>query len=163
MQTQRTNRCRHHPRIRLSLGHFLVRVTNAQPASKIQILQRNSRAPQFTHIARQSPQSPLEWPKSHNLRADVHADSLPPNVPRIALSQIQPTRLLPIQTKFVFVAPRRNVWVTTSLHVRIYANRNGRRLASTSPLARRLIYQRYKLCFRLDIEKQYPALATSPA
>src|SRR5882724_2641414 len=162
MQTQRTNRCRHHPRIRLALRHFLVRVTNPQPASKIQILQRNSRTPQFTHIALQSPQRPLEWPQSHNLRADVHADSLPPNVPRIAMSQIQPPRLLPIQPKFVFVAPRRNVRVTTSLDVRIHANRNGRRLASTSPLARRLIYQRCKLCLRLDIEKQSPTLATTP-
>src|SRR6266404_821627 len=94
MQAQGANRSRHHARVLFSPGNFLVCVPNAQPSPEVEVLQRNSRAAQLVDIARQMSQRPLKRTERNNLRADVHADSPPLHISRIAMRQVQASRLL---------------------------------------------------------------------
>src|SRR4029077_3196674 len=105
-------------------------------------------------IARQPSQRPLKRAELHNLRADMHADSPPLHIPRTAVCQVQASRVLPIQSKLVLVAARRDVRMAAGLYIWIHADRYRWHRRAAPPLPRGLFRQRRKLLFRLNIEKQ---------
>ena len=103
---------------------FFHRVSHAQTATEIQILQIDSRAAQFLHIARNPPKRATKRSKRNNLRADVRADSLPLQIFGILMRKIEPPRFRPIETKFVSVASGCNVRMAACRDIRVHTNRN---------------------------------------
>src|SRR5271169_4727999 len=97
--------------------------------------------PQFAKISGQPPQRLLKRIECHNLRTDMHADSLPADPVRIRVRQIQPPRLGPAESELVLVTPGRNVRMPARLHVGIYANRNSWHRPAATDAARSLFQQ----------------------
>src|SRR5256714_4496139 len=96
-------------RVGFAPRRFFVGVAHAQPAAKIQEFQCDAFRAQFLHARRQAAHGAAKGIEAHNLRADVHADSLPTNPLRTAMGKIYSARFSPIETKLVFVASGGNM------------------------------------------------------
>src|SRR5438093_5402331 len=91
----------------------------------------------------------------------MRADSLPSNPFRIAMRQVKPSRLRPVQSKLMFVFSGCNVWVAAGLHIGIHANRPRRWLAPASRQSLRLFHYNFELGLRFHVENQYPRASAS--
>ena len=101
------------------LGRFfrrlLRRVANAESAAAIEIAERDARARKLAHKSCQTRQSAAVRGKRQNLRSDVRADSLPLDPARIAVLEVQASRGLPVDAKFVAMVPGGNVRMAAGL------------------------------------------------
>src|SRR6516225_11272973 len=101
MNAKRLGEARYQPRIVQPRGRFLVRVADAKPSAKIEVFERDSRSPQFAHIAGDPLECHSKRPKRGNLRADVRADPVPANPFRLTAVDIEFPCSRPIQSEFV--------------------------------------------------------------
>src|SRR5580698_990213 len=77
MRVQRLENLRDHPRIRFASRWLFIRISDAQAAAKIEVTQQNSVTAQIAKVRSQSLQRFTKRIKRHNLRSDMHANSLP--------------------------------------------------------------------------------------
>src|ERR1700674_2718660 len=93
----------------------------------------------------------------------MRADSPPADPFRIPMRKVKSLRLIPVQTKLVFVTPGCNVRVAAGLHIGIHSNRRRRRPASSPGQSRSLLHQDVELRFGFGVEKQNSRASASPA
>src|SRR5208282_3030526 len=161
MQTERTNALSNHSGVVLARRGIFRRIAHSQPAAQIQIFQPNPGAPQFRYVSRDAAECAAKWIERNNLRTDMRADSLPMQILRILVSQIQPASLRPIEPKLVRVASRRDVRMAARRNIRIHANCHSWNFPSTPCISFGFLQQDFQLDLGLRIEQKNSATTES--
>ena len=122
MDTQRLDRARNHTSVVNPGRRLLIGVAHAEAAAKIEIFQIDSQFAKFANERDKTRERLLKLAKSSDLRANVRAETAPPNPPGIAVLNVELARGRPIETKFVLVVAGGDVRVAAGLDVGIDAD-----------------------------------------
>src|ERR1700741_2267382 len=120
MAAERANLLRDCLRVVVNLKGLLFYVAHADTAPEVHIRKLHTCRYERLHEGRNAFDSATIGGQAQDLRADVHADSLPRNRARTRAIEVETLGAVPINSEFVAMMARCNVAMPASLNVRVH-------------------------------------------